>query len=214
MIKTQEGIMGRHGKRRDRSFGPYSPPLGIILLSVILLSLNVASPCYAGIYRYIDENGDYHFTNCPRDPKYQLYIREKGDSVSIRVNPRKYDPLIQEFSGKYGVDSALVKAIMRAESGFNSYAVSRKGAKGLMQLMPQTAEQWSVIDIFDPRQNIEGGVKHLKHLLETFENNLDLSIAAYNAGKEAVIRNYSIPPFNETQNYVRKVLKYYESYKH
>jgi hypothetical protein len=214
MIKTQGGTMGRCRKRRDRSFGPYSPLLGIILLAVILLSLNVASPCYAGIYRYIDENGDYHFTNCPRDPRYQLYIREKGDSVSVRVNPRKYDPLIQEFSGKYGVDSALVKAIMRAESGFNSYAVSRKGAKGLMQLMPQTAEQWSVIDIFDPRQNIEGGVKHLKHLLETFENNLDLSIAAYNAGKGAVIRNYSIPPFNETQNYVRKVLRYYESYKH
>ena len=147
-------------------------------------------------------------------PQVSALHSGEGDSVSIRVNPRKYDPLIQEFSGKYGVDSALVKAIMRAESGFNSYAVSRKGAKGLMQLMPQTAEQWSVIDIFDPRQNIEGGVKHLKHLLETFENNLDLSIAAYNAGKEAVIRNYSIPPFNETQNYVRKVLRFYESYKH
>jgi len=214
VIKTQGNGMGRRGKIRDRSFGLYSPVLGIILLAVILLSLSVDCPCYAGIYRYIDENGDYHFTNCPRDPRYQLYIREEGDSVSVRVDPRKYDPLIEEFSNKHGVDSALVKAIMRAESGFDSYAVSRKGAKGLMQLMPKTAEQWSVINVFDPRQNIEGGVKHLKHLLETFENNLDLSIAAYNAGKEAVIRNDSIPPFNETRNYVRKVLRYYESYKH
>ena len=214
MVKRQRGRMGRRGKIRDRSFGPCSPVLGIILFAVILLSLHVASPCYAGIYRYIDKNGDYHFTNCPRDPKYQLYIREEGDSKSVRVDPRKYDPLIEEFSQKYDVDSALVKAIMRAESGFNSYAVSRKGAKGLMQLMPETAEQWSVINVFDPRQNIEGGVKHLKHLLETFENNLDLSIAAYNAGKKAVIRNYSIPPFDETQNYVRKVLRFYESYKH
>ena len=206
--------MRRRGKRRDRSFDPYFPVFGIIFFAAILLSLSVDSPCYGGIYRYIDENGDYHFTNCPRDPRYQLYIREKGDSVSVRVDPKTYDPLIEEFSNKHGVDSALVKAIMRAESGFNSYAVSRKGAKGLMQLMPQTAEQWSVMDIFDPRQNIEGGVKHLKHLLETFENNIDLSIAAYNAGKEPVIRNYSIPPFDETQNYVRKVLRYYESYKH
>ena len=193
---------------------PYFQLLGIILL-VIIFSLNcIDSPCYGGIYRYIDGNGDYHFTNCPRDPRYELYIPEEDDSGPVRVDRDQYDPMIQEFSGKYGVDSALVKAVIQAESGFNSYAVSRKGAKGLMQLMPQTAMQWRVGDVFDPRQNIEGGVRHLKHLLETFENNLALSIAAYNAGKEAVIQNYSIPPYDETQNYVRKVLRYYESYKH
>jgi len=134
--------------------------------------------------------------------------------VSVHVDPDQYDPMIEEFSKKYGVDSALVKAVIQAESGFNSYAVSRKGAKGLMQLMPQTAAQWNVMNVFNPRENIEGGVRHLKHLLETFGNNLTLSLAAYNAGKNAVIRNHSIPPYDETQNYVREVLRYYESYKH
>lgn len=206
--------MAGHGKKSFRSFNPYSQLLAIILIMIAFFLTRTDSPCYGGIYRYIDGNGDYHFTNCPRDSRYELYIREEGDSRPVRVDPKQYEPVIEEFSTKYGVESALVKAIIQAESGFNSYAVSRKGAKGLMQLMPQTAMQWRVIDVFDPRQNIEGGVQHLKHLLQTFENNLALSIAAYNAGKEVVIQNYSIPPFGETQDYVRKVLRYYESYKH
>jgi len=206
--------MAGNGKRRICFLNTYSPLLGVILLAIIISLPGIDSPCYGGIYRYIDENGDYHFTNCPRDPRYELYIPEEGDSRPVRVDPKQYEPVIEEFSTKYGVDSALVKAIIRAESDFDMYAVSRKGAKGLMQLMPQTAMQWRVIDVFDPRQNIEGGVRHLKHLLQTFENNLTLSIAAYNAGKEVVIQNYSIPPYDETQNYVRKVLRYYESYKY
>jgi hypothetical protein len=206
--------MAGNGKRRICFLNTYSPLLGVILLAIIISLPGIDSPCYGGIYRYIDGNGDYHFTNCPRDPRYELYIPEEGDSRPVRVDPKQYEPVIEEFSTKYGVDSALVKAIIRAESDFDMYAVSRKGAKGLMQLMPQTAMQWRVIDVFDPRQNIEGGVRHLKHLLQTFENNLALSIAAYNAGKEVVIQNYSIPPYDETQNYVRKVLRYYESYKY
>ena len=206
--------MAGNGKRRICFLNTYSPLLGVILLAIIISLPGIDSPCYGGIYRYIDENGDYHFTNCPRDPRYELYLPEEGDSRPVRVDPKQYEPVIEEFSTKYGVDSALVKAIIRAESDFDMYAVSRKGAKGLMQLMPQTAMQWRVIDVFDPRQNIEGGVRHLKHLLQTFENNLALSIAAYNAGKEVVIQNYSIPPYDETQNYVRKVLRYYESYKY
>ncbi len=206
--------MAEDGKRRVCFPNTYSALLRIIFLAIVI-SLSISdTPCYGGIYRYIDENGDYHFTNCPKDPRFQLYIPEEGDSRPGQVDTRQYDPVIEEFSTKYGVDSALVKAIIRAESDFDTYAVSRKGAKGLMQLMPQTAMQWRVIDVFDPRQNIEGGVRHLKHLLQTFENNLALSIAAYNAGKEVVIQNYSIPPYDETQDYVRKVLRYYESYKY
>ena len=206
--------MDRRRKKRVCPFYPYSPFLGILFLAIIFVLPSIDSPSYGGIYRYIDENGDYHFTNCPRDPRYQLYIREEGDSVSVPIDPDQYDPMIEEFSTRYGVDSALVKAVMRAESGFNSYAISRKGARGLMQLMPQTAAQWNVMDVFNPRQNIEGGVRHLKHLLETFGNNLTLSLAAYNAGKDTVIQNQSIPPYDETRNFVRKVLRYYESYKH
>jgi soluble lytic murein transglycosylase-like protein len=205
--------MDRSRQRTVSSFLSTVRLVGIISVTIVFFA-GISSPCYGGIYRYIDENGDYHFTNCPRDPKYQFYIREKEDSVTVRVDPDQYNTMIKEFSEKYGVDSDLVKAVIHAESGFNSYAVSRKGAKGLMQLMPQTAEQWQVIDVFNPRQNIEGGVRHLKYLLETFENNLSLSLAAYNAGKNAVIQYRSIPPYDETRNYVRKVLRFYESYKH
>ncbi len=212
--KNHGGVMDRRRKKRVCPFYPYSQLLWVLFLAIIFVLPGIDSPCYGGIYRYIDENGDYHFTNCPKDPRYQLYIREEGDLVSVHVDPDQYDPMIEEFSKKYGVDSALVKAVIQAESGFNSYAVSRKGAKGLMQLMPQTAAQWNVMNVFNPRENIEGGVRHLKHLLETFGNNLTLSLAAYNAGKNAVIRNHSIPPYDETQNYVREVLRYYESYKH
>ncbi len=206
--------MDRRGNKKVYSFYTYSLFLRILFLVISFGLIGIGSPSYGGIYRYIDENGNYYFTNCPRDSRYELYIREKGDLVSARVDPDKYDPMIEEFSEKYGIESALVKAVIRAESGFNSYAVSRKGAKGLMQLMPQTAAQWDVMDVFNPRENIEGGVRHLKHLLETFGNNLALSLAAYNAGKEAVIHNRSIPPYDETRNFVREVLRYYESYKH
>ena len=212
--KNDGGVMDRRRKKRVCPFCPYSQLLWVLFLAIIFLLPGIDSPCYGGIYRYIDENGDYHFTNCPRDPKYQLYIREKGDSARARIDSDQYDPVIEEFSERYGVDSALVKAVIQAESGFNSYAVSRRGAKGLMQLMPQTAEQWQVINLFNPRENIEGGVRHLKHLLDTFENNLSLSLAAYNAGKDAVIQHRSIPPYDETRNFVRKVLRFYESYKH
>jgi soluble lytic murein transglycosylase-like protein len=176
----------------------------------------------AGIYRYVDENGVIHFTNCPRDPKFKLYIRESkedvGDennssSVSYIKDSNQYDSLISEFSRKYQVDFALIKAIMRAESGFNPFAVSRKGAKGLMQLMPETAQRVNVSNIFNPRENIEGGVRHFKYLLSLFDNDLRLSLAAYNAGENVVAELRSIPPYRETLDYVKKVLSFYQSYK-
>jgi soluble lytic murein transglycosylase-like protein len=172
----------------------------------------------AGIYRYEDANGVIHFTNCPRDPKFKLYIRESKEDVenegrffSAR-DSNEYDSLISEFSKKYRVDFALIKAIIRAESGFNPRAVSRKGAKGLMQLMPETASRVNVSNIFSPRENIEGGVRYFKYLLSLFNNDLRLSLAAYNAGENIVAQVRSIPPYRETVDYVRKVLSYYQSY--
>lgn len=170
----------------------------------------------AGIYRYVDENGVIHFTNCPRDPKFKLYIRESNDDVgnvgSFSRDSNQYDPLISEFSKKYQVDFALIKAIIRAESGFNPDAISRKGAKGLMQLMPETASRLNVSNIFNPRENIEGGVRYFKYLLSLFDNDVRLSLAAYNAGENLVGELRSIPPYRETVDYVRKVLSYYQSY--
>ncbi len=186
----------------------------LILFGIFFLPL----PCTAGIYRYEDENGVIHFTNCPRDPKFKLYIRESKDDVENRSrffparDSNQYDSLIAEFSKKYHVDFALIKAIIRAESGFNPEAVSRKGARGLMQLMPETASRLNVSNSFNPRENIEGGVRYFKYLLSLFNDDLRLSLAAYNAGENVVAEVRSIPPYRETVDYVKKVLAYYQSY--
>jgi hypothetical protein len=192
----------------------------IVTLLILFCIFFLPLPSSAGIYRYEDENGIIHFTNCPRDPKFKLYIRESKEDVGggnssfwyIR-DSNQYDSLISEFSKKYQVDFALIKAIIRAESGFNPAAVSRKGAKGLMQLMPETASRLNVSNSFNPRENIEGGVRYFKYLLSLFNDDLRLSLAAYNAGENIVAEVRSIPPYRETVDYVKKVLSYYQSYR-
>jgi soluble lytic murein transglycosylase-like protein len=194
----------------------------IVIFMILFCLLFLTTPSSAGIYRYVDERGVIHFTNCPRDPKFKLYIRESkedvGDenhssSVSYIKDSNQYDSLISEFSKKYQVDFALIKAMIRAESGFNPIAVSRKGAKGLMQLMPETALRMNVSNLFNPRENIEGGVRYFKYLLSLFNGDLRLSLAAYNAGENVVAELRSIPPYRETLDYVKKVLSLYQSYK-
>jgi soluble lytic murein transglycosylase-like protein len=190
----------------------------IVTLLILFCIFFLPLPSAAGIYRYEDENGVIHFTNCPRDPKFKLYIRESKEDVgnssfSYIRDSNQYDSLISEFSKKYQVDFALIKAIIRAESGFNPAAVSRKGAKGLMQLMPETASRLNVSNSFNPRENIEGGVRYFKYLLSLFNDDLRLSLAAYNAGENVVAEVRSIPPYRETVDYVRKVLSYYQSYR-
>jgi soluble lytic murein transglycosylase-like protein len=192
----------------------------IVVVIALFCLLFLTSPSSAGIYRYEDENGVIHFTNCPRDAKFKLYIRESKEDVGGRNSfsyirdSNQYDALISEFSKKYQVDFALIKAVIRAESGFNPTAVSRKGAKGLMQLMPETASRVNVSNVFNPRENIEGGVRYLKYLLSLFNDDLRLSLAAYNAGENIVAEVRSIPPYRETVDYVKKVLSYYQSYRH
>ena len=194
----------------------------LFLIGIICCMFFSAHFSEAGIYRYIDENGVIHFTNCPRDPKFQLYIRESKEDVGIEppasmpavsVDPKNFDSLISEFAKKYAVDFALIKAMIRAESGFNPRAVSRKGAKGLMQLMPETALRMNVSNAFNPKENIEGGVRYFKYLLSLFNNDLRLSLAAYNAGENVVAQLGTIPPYRETVDYVRRVLDFYRSYK-
>jgi soluble lytic murein transglycosylase-like protein len=190
----------------------------IFLIHLVLL----AGTSYAGIYRWVDERGVIHFTNCPRDSQFKLYIRESKEDVGGEENrasvppvrdQSQFDSLIEELSKKHNVDFALVKAMIKAESGFNPLAVSRKGARGLMQLMPETAQRMNVANIFNPRENIDGGVRYFRHLLSLFNNDLRLSLAAYNAGENVVSELRSIPPYRETVDYVRKVLNYYQSYK-
>ena len=131
---------------------------------------------------------------------------------SSRPAQSPYDSTIRAIALRYGLDDKLIKAIVRVESAFKPGAVSPKGAQGLMQLMPGTAERYGVKDSFDPAQNLLGGVKYLKHLLGMFDNNLRLALAAYNAGENAVQKYNGIPPYKETRQYVQKVMHYHRMY--
>ena len=164
----------------------------------------------ADIYEYVDENGVHHFTNVAPDSRYRLIIKEK-----VRANRKfsEFDPIIHRASKRYGLDSHLVKALVRAESDFDSQAVSYKGALGLMQLMPYTARNLGVFDPLNPQQNIVGGIRYLRQLLARFDGNIPLALAAYNAGPEQVNRYNGIPPFEETRSFVDRVLKFYRQYK-
>ena len=124
-----------------------------------------------------------------------------------------YDHYIHSISQRYGIDFHLVKAVIKAESKFNPLAVSSKGAMGLMQMMPATADDMGVADPFNPEENIEGGVRYLKWLLQIFDNDLKLALAAYNAGPTTVKRHGGVPPYAETRAYLQKVMKFYSDYK-
>lgn len=167
---------------------------------------------WADIYRYVDPSGVTHFTNVPTDSRYTLFLREKEESLS-KADFYRFDHIISRAAEKYNIEFELIKAVIKVESDFNSLAVSKKGARGLMQLMPPTAKELRVLDSFDPIENIDAGTRYLKSLLGGFKDNLKLALAAYNAGKNAVIKNDGqIPPFKETKGYVKKVLRYFNIY--
>jgi soluble lytic murein transglycosylase-like protein len=188
-----------------------------VILALLIMILVYTLPASADIYKYVDAEGVIHLTNVPTQTgvKYTLIMREKRVLLDRKLgeNISQYDELIMKASGKYNVEPALVKAIIKAESNFNHRAVSRKGAKGLMQLMPATASSLQVRDSFHPENNIEGGVKYVRYLLNFFNGNLPLALAAYNAGENAVLRYGGIPPYRETQTYVRRVLSYLDRFK-
>jgi len=183
-----------------------------VLVGLALGILFQAAPARADIYRYTDENGVMHITNLPTSPNYKLWIKERRVIIRAGIDMTKYGPLIQKASDKYKVDYSLVKAVIKAESNFNHKAVSPKGAQGLMQLMPKTASTLQVKDSFEPESNIEGGVKYLRYLMNVYNGHLPLALAAYNAGEKAVARYGGIPPYAETQGYVRRVLALYKQY--
>jgi soluble lytic murein transglycosylase-like protein len=187
------------------------------VLTLLAILLTCPSSALADIYKYVDAEGVVHLTNVPTDAgaKYVLVMREKRILFDKKLgnNISNYDHLIIKASEKHNVEPALIKAIIKAESNFNHRAVSRKGARGLMQLMPATASSLQVKDSFHPENNIEGGVKYLRYLLNYFNGNLPLALAAYNAGETAVIRHRGIPPYHETQVYVRRVMSYVDKFR-
>lgn len=173
-----------------------------------------AGPAGAESFRLTESDGTVHFTNAPTDPRYKRMGFSSGTEAGFLRLPQggdtgPYMKEIQDAAERYGVPVKLVSAVIRAESGFNARAVSRKGAQGLMQLMPTTAATLGVRNSFDPRQNIDGGVRHLRGLIDRFPSNLPLALAAYNAGEKAVLHYRGIPPYPETQDYVAKVLYFY-----
>jgi soluble lytic murein transglycosylase len=187
--------------------------IGIFSLALVVL-FGVVLPVEADIYRYIDENGVMHFTNVPTSSiqNYKLFLKEKPQ-ITNRYSTEKYDSLISDASERHGVSFPLLKAIIKAESDFDPHAVSKKGATGLMQIMPENFKPLGIRDPFDPWENINAGARYFKQMYDRFKGKLALSLAAYNAGPTAVDRYKTIPPYEETEEYVRRVLKYYYNYK-
>jgi hypothetical protein len=194
----------------------------LITCSAALFALIAASSSsFADIYKYEDADGVIHFTDAPTDRRFKVFMRDIEKDRRLRTNfgfgrlarnPAEFDAIINSCASEFGVDRSLVKAVIHAESGYNPNAVSRKGAAGLMQLMPGTAHDLKVADSFNPTDNIRGGVRYLRFLLDTFKGNVSLALAAYNAGLAKVAKFGGVPPYEETRNYVSKVLNYQKNY--
>ena len=187
-----------------------------------ILLIALSAPTRADVYVYTDAEKVAHYTNTPGHDHYQRLsalmevegVRNRAGAAVVKGNAAAYAPQIEEAASEAGIDAALVHAVITAESGYNPSALSRTGAQGLMQLMPGTAKRYAVKDAYDPKQNIRGGTLYLRDLLDMFDNDLKLAVAAYNAGENAVISHgRKIPPYPETQAYVPKVLRLYDKYR-
>jgi soluble lytic murein transglycosylase-like protein len=195
-------------------------------LLLLLLGAISAGIAQADIYRYVDADGAVHFTNVPQDSRFKVYLKEKrtpdpvADTLASEIRyydekaRARYAKPIQEAARATRLEPALIHAVISAESGYNPFARSRKGAAGLMQLMPETAKRYGVKNRLDPAQNISGGARYLRDLIRMFNNDLQLAVAAYNAGENAVLRaGNRIPPYQETMTYVPRVMTYYRKYR-
>jgi len=186
----------------------------IVVVLVAVGAFGAAVPVRAEVFKLSESDGTLHFTNAPTDPRYKRMGLSSGTAAGwLRVpggDTSRYAAEIRDAAARYGVSERLVSAVIRVESAFNPRAVSRKGAQGLMQLMPATAAQLGVRNSFDPQENIDGGVRHLRGLIDRFSNSLPLALAAYNAGERAVTTYRGIPPYAETRDYVTRVLYLYD----
>lgn len=200
-----------------------------IISAALLLTVFLAGLAQATMYTFVDAKGTVHFTNVPSDPQCVPVVRERRPKALARTSggtifvsgdftgqgdaSGHFDEVIRRAADRYQVDPRLIKSVIRAESNFNYLAVSRRGAVGLMQLMPGTADDMQVVDPFDPEENIYGGTRYLRKMLGLFNGNLRLALAAYNAGPNTVAKLGKVPVYKETENYVRKVQLYYQEYK-
>ncbi len=203
-----------------------SAPWILAIAALLVVPLKRAY-AVADIYQYVDDAGVVHFSNVGVSTGKKLrkvqsgsvsrsaFAKSQPAAAPVETAPTpdtltpSYSDIIKAACNRHGVDPALVQALVKVESGFNPYALSRTGAMGLMQLMPQTAEDMNVTNTFNPHENIDGGVRYLRYLIDRYEGNLALALAAYNSGETAVKKWGTIPPFPETQNYVQKILGLY-----
>jgi soluble lytic murein transglycosylase-like protein len=187
----------------------------ILVFSMLFSIITAFSSVHADIFMYIDESGVMHFTNAPtsNEYEYKVYIKEKTAVSGNFHSTNKYDHFITDAAEQTGVDSRLLKAMIKAESDFDPRAVSHKGAMGLMQIMPENFKMLDLQNPFDPWQNIKAGAQYFQKLYKRFNGKLALSLAAYNAGPTVVDRYKRIPPYQETEEYVRRVLRYYRTFK-
>jgi len=186
----------------------------------IAISLTAASAwANARIYTYLDAQGQRHYTDVPDNSRYRLLVLSPQDRTAsgdrydfqLLAKATQYDAIIEHEAVSSALEPNLLRAVIVVESGFNSHAVSKRGAVGLMQLMPATASRYGVSNPYDAKQNVHGGARYLKFLIDRFGHDVRLALAAYNAGEEAVDRNGGqIPPFSETMAYVPRVLKIYK----
>ncbi len=191
----------------------------------LVLPLFAGGTASADIYHFTDADGVMHFTNTrPTDGRGKVYIKNDGSSRRAGVNPvppsdhdvarfTRFDEWIRQAASLYQIPEQLVRAVIKVESDYDPRAVSVSGARGLMQLMPDTADRLQVRDIDDPRENIFGGVRFLRILANAFNGDLALTVAAYNAGENAVIQYGGIPPYAQTRDYVVKVTAFYKRYR-
>jgi hypothetical protein len=187
-----------------------------VAIALVAAALAGATSVSAQTFRLSEADGTVHFTNAPTDPRYQRLAGFASGTEAgwLRVpggDPSWYMTEIKGAAERYGVPEQLVSAVIRVESAFNPRAVSSKGARGLMQLMPETASVLGVRNTFDPYENIDGGVRHLRGLIDRFGQNLPLALAAYNAGEKAVTAYRGIPPYPETRDYVARILRLFDA---
>ena len=196
-------------------FGPAT--LGLLAAALLAAVLPVAAAANPDgrtvLYRWVDERGVIHFTNTPADDRYAAVSARKPMGPPSQRSPgaERYDGVISRSARLHKLPPALVKAVIRAESNFDAGARSHKGAMGLMQLMPGTAAEMGVRNPWHAEENVRGGTRYLRHMVNRY-GDVRLALAAYNAGPKAVDRYRGVPPYRETQEYVRRVLAYYRKY--
>ncbi len=186
--------------------------LGWLFLTVLLMTHAGPAAANSYIYSYVDEKGVLHLTNAPVDARYKPTRYRTTPRPTASEVSGNYAAMINTAARRFQMDPHLIKAVIKVESDFKNQAVSHKGAQGLMQLMPGTVRDMGVRSVYDPHDNIMGGTRYLKMLYEQFNGDLELALAAYNAGPARVAEAGGIPRIPETVNYVKKVLRYYKIY--